>query len=66
MKSNKNCNCENLVEQKVTDTIPIAGRIVKVEDIPTRVCQDCGEIHFEGRFLLDLEKKLLKREKQAA
>ncbi len=67
MKSNKSCNCENLVEQKVTDTIPIAGQMVKVKDAPARVCQDCGEVHFEGRFLLDLEKKLVTaREKQAA
>jgi YgiT-type zinc finger domain-containing protein len=66
MKSNNNCNCENLVERKVTDTLPIAGQMVKVKDAPARVCAGCGEIHFEGRFLLDLEKKLLKREKQAA
>ncbi len=67
MKSNKNCNCENLVKRKVTDTLPIAGQMVKVENAPARVCQDCGEVHFEGKFLLDLEKKLTsKREKQAA
>jgi YgiT-type zinc finger domain-containing protein len=67
MKSNKNCNCENLVKRKVTDTLPIAGQMVKVENAPARVCQDCGEVHFEGRFLLDLEKKLINtREKQAA
>jgi YgiT-type zinc finger domain-containing protein len=66
MKSNNNCNCENLVQRKVTDTIPIAGRMVEVMDAPARVCPDCGEVHFEGRFILDLEKKLLKREKRAA
>jgi YgiT-type zinc finger domain-containing protein len=66
MKSNNNCNCENLVKRKVTDTIPIAGQMVKVTDAPARVCADCGEIHFEGRFILDLEKKLRKHEKQAA
>jgi YgiT-type zinc finger domain-containing protein len=66
MKSNKNCNCENLVKQKITDTIPIAGRMVKVKGAPARVCQDCGEVHFEGRFLLDLEKTLTLREKQVA
>jgi YgiT-type zinc finger domain-containing protein len=66
MKLNNNCNCENLVKRKVTDTIPIAGQMVKVTDAPARVCADCGEIHFEGRFILDLEKKLLKREKQPA
>jgi ribosome-binding protein aMBF1 (putative translation factor) len=40
--------------------------MVKVENAPARVCQDCGEIHFEGRFLLDLEKQHTAREKQAA
>ncbi len=66
MKSNKNCKCEVLVKRKITDTLPIAGRMVKVENAPARVCQDCGEVHFEGRFLLDLEKQLTAREKQAA
>ncbi len=66
MKSNNNCNCENTVKRKVTDTIPIAGQMVKVTDAPARVCADCGEIYFEGRFILDLEKKLFKREKKAA
>jgi hypothetical protein len=40
--------------------------MVKVTDAPARVCADCGEIYFEGRFILDLEKKLFKREKKAA
>jgi YgiT-type zinc finger domain-containing protein len=66
MKSNKNCNCENLVKQKVTDVIPIAGRMVKVEGALALVCLDCGEVHFEGRFLLDLEKEVKSREKKAA
>jgi YgiT-type zinc finger domain-containing protein len=66
MKSNKSCSHENLIKQKVTDTLPIAGQMVKVKDAPALVCQDCGEVHFEGRFLLDLEKKLIAaREKQA-
>jgi YgiT-type zinc finger domain-containing protein len=65
MELNKSCSHENLIKQKVTDILLIAGRMVKVEDAPARVCADCGEIHFEGRFLLDLEKRLLKREKQA-
>ena len=66
MKSSNNCNCDNLVKRKVTDTIPIAGRMVKVKDAPARVCQDCGEFHFEGRYLLNLERKIKNREKQAA
>ena len=66
MKSNKDCNCKNLVKRKITDIIPIAGQMVKVENAPALVCEDCAEIHFEGRFLLDLEKKLSTREKKAA
>lgn len=62
----ENCPCEKLVKRKVTELIPLAGQIVKVVDAPARVCLDCGEIHFEGRFILDLEEKLLKQQKQAA
>ncbi len=66
MKSNKNCNCDKLVKRKVTDTISIAGRMVKVENVPVLVCQDCGEIHFEGRYLINLEKDIISRERKAA
>lgn len=66
MKSLNNCNCENLVKKKVTDTIPIGGHLVEVKDAPARVCQDCGEIHFEGRYLLNLEKEIERRVKKAA
>jgi YgiT-type zinc finger domain-containing protein len=67
MKSSKSCSHDNLIKQKVTDTLPIAGQMVKVKDALALVCQDCGEVHFEGRYILDLEKKLTSaREKQAA
>lgn len=66
MKSSTNCECKKLVKRKVTDTLPIAGRMVKVVDAPARVCLDCGEIHFEGKYLLELERKILGRSKQAA
>jgi YgiT-type zinc finger domain-containing protein len=66
MKSNKDCKHEIMIERKVTDTMPIAGRMVKVKDAPARVCESCGEVHFEGRFLLNLEKSLIERKKQAA
>ena len=66
MKHSTNCNCEKLKLEKVTKFIRIARRRVLVKDAPARVCQDCGEIHFEGRYLLNLEKELEKREKQAA
>ena len=67
MKSSTECNCENQKPEKVTKVIKIGGQSVLVEDAPARICRDCGEIYFEGRFLLDLEKQLLEtREKQAA
>ncbi len=66
MKSSTNCNHENMKREKVTQFIRIAGQDVLVENAPARVCQDCGEIHFEGRFLLNVEKKLLRQRKQAA
>ncbi len=66
MKDSSKCACENLKETKVSQFIKIAGQEIFVENIPARVCDDCGEAHLEGRFLLDLEKKLLRRQKQAA
>lgn len=66
MKSSNNCNCENLKRALVTKTIRIGSQSVKVENAPAQVCQDCGEIHFDGRYILDLEKKLELQEKQAA
>ena len=66
MKSSNDCKCENLKREKIAKFIRIGNRRVLVKDAPARVCQDCGEIHFEGRFLLNLEKDLEKREKQAA
>ncbi len=65
MKRSK-CQCEKLVERKITNTIPLGGEMVKVEDAPARVCLDCGEIYFDGRYIVNLEKKLLRRAKQAA
>ena len=66
MRYSTNCNCKNQKPEKVTKVIKIGGESVLVEDAPARVCQDCGEIYFEGRFLLDLEKQIESREKQAA
>jgi hypothetical protein len=40
--------------------------MVKVENVPVLVCQDCGEIHFEGRYLINLEKDIISRERKAA
>jgi YgiT-type zinc finger domain-containing protein len=64
MKSD--CACKKLKRERVTKDICIGGQTVQVVNAPARVCQDCGEIHFEGRFLLDLEKKIHRQQKQAA
>ena len=57
--------CEKMVKRKITDTIPIAGMMIEVEDAPARVCENCEEIYFDGRFILDLEEKLLKQQNKA-
>lgn len=44
--------------------IPLAGTKVLVKDAPARVCQDCGEIYFDGPYIVELEKKLLKLKPQ--
>lgn len=62
----KNCNCENCKSEKITKEIPIAGTRILVKDAPARVCQDCGAIYFDGRYILELEKKLLKLKPQPA
>ncbi len=66
MKYSTDCNCENMKREKVSQIIRIAGQDILVENAPARVCQDCGEIHFEGRFLINLEKKLKRQQKQVA
>ncbi len=66
MKSLNNCECEKLVEIKVDDIIPIAGIMIEVRAAPALVCQDCGEIQFDGKYILDLEKKVRQQQQQAA
>ncbi|CAN5197260.1 hypothetical protein BH20ACI1_BH20ACI1_14630 [soil metagenome] len=66
MKYSTDCKCEKMKREKVTQVIRIAKQDVLIENAPARVCQECGEIYIEGRFLLNLEKKLLKRAKQPA
>lgn len=66
MKSSSSCECKKLVKRKVTDIIPIAGMMIEVIDAPALVCEECGEVQFDGKYILDLEKKLLKQQRQAA
>lgn len=47
-------------------TIPIGGTEILIEDAPARICQDCGETYLNGKYLLELEKKVLRRKLQTA
>ena len=56
------CDCSGKMDRRlVSKTIPLAGRRVRVEDVPASVCEECGEVYFDGPTLLKLEKKLLKQ-----
>jgi YgiT-type zinc finger domain-containing protein len=58
----ENCKCGGKMTQaKVTRTIPLAGKNVKVENIKAFVCEECGETYLDGPSLLKLESKLMKR-----
>jgi YgiT-type zinc finger domain-containing protein len=57
MKYGSCCDCENFIESKVTDTIRVNGCQVELKNAPAKICRDCGEIHIEARFLLDLVEK---------
>jgi YgiT-type zinc finger domain-containing protein len=59
----EDCSCKNTKREKVTREIPLAGKRVLLRDVTASVCQDCGEPFFNGKFLLKLEKKLLKEAK---
>jgi YgiT-type zinc finger domain-containing protein len=63
MKNFMDCNCKNMKREKVTREIPLAGKKVLLKNVTAWVCQDCGEPFFNGKFLLKLEKKLLKEAK---
>ena len=64
MKPSIDCYCKNFTSRKVTKEIPIAGKKILVEDHLAKVCDDCGEIYFDGKFILDLEKQVKSREKK--
>ncbi len=66
MKSSANCDHKKMKRQKVSQFMRIAGQDVFLENAPARVCPECGETHFEGRYLLNVEKKVLRQQKQVA
>jgi YgiT-type zinc finger domain-containing protein len=65
MKSNK-CSHPKMQQTQISKQLPIAGKMINVVNAPARICVDCGEVHFEGKFLLNLEKEVLNKQKKAA
>jgi YgiT-type zinc finger domain-containing protein len=61
MKNFMDCNCTNQRRTKVTKEIPLARTRVLLENATAWVCQDCGEIYFDGktidRIYRDLKEK---------
>lgn len=48
-------------QTKLSRTIPLAGRDVKVENIKGSVCEVCGEVYLDGPSILKIESRLLKQ-----
>jgi YgiT-type zinc finger domain-containing protein len=62
----ENCSCRNTKPAKVTKEIRVAGTTVLVQDAPVNICQTCGEIYFDGKYIMELSKKIKKSEIQPA
>ena len=58
--------CKKFTREKITKEIPIGGTKVLVQDAPADVCVKCGSIYFDGRYILELEKKVKKAQHQPA
>lgn len=58
------CNCEKTKREKITKEIPIGGTKILVQNAPAWVCQECGSIYFDGRYINALEKKVKKAQLQ--
>jgi YgiT-type zinc finger domain-containing protein len=65
MKNFMDCSCRNQKRKKVTKEIRLAGTTVLLENVTAWECQDCGEFYFDGKYLMDLERKLLANAKDA-
>lgn len=48
-------------QTKLSRTIPLAGRDVKVENIKGSVCEDCGDVYLDGPSILEIEARILKQ-----
>lgn len=65
MKSS-DCECKKLVKKKIDDRLPIGGQMIDVVNAPALVCEDCGEIQFDGDYILRLEREVKRQHKKAA
>jgi YgiT-type zinc finger domain-containing protein len=57
----ENCSCRNTKPEKITKEISIGTEKVLVQDAPARVCLDCGEIYFDGKYIMELTRKVRKK-----
>jgi YgiT-type zinc finger domain-containing protein len=55
----EDCYCKNTKRKKVTTEIRLAGRTVLLENVMAWECQDCSALYFNGKYLMELERKLL-------
>lgn len=62
------CDCEKQKwkKGKITAAIRLAKQTVKVVDAPAMICENCGQFAIFGDYLLQLERKLLKKQPVAA
>ncbi len=50
--------CEEYSEPKLeTHILPFLGKEYEIKDIKTQTCKKCGEKSFDGKQILDAEKK---------
>lgn len=47
-----------LVKKHVTLPIQREGRWYIFENVPAQVCQNCGHRYFDGKLMLELEKRM--------
>lgn len=55
--------CETIVARRVTYPLEVEGRIVVVENVPARVCEETGEQYFSPETVERLQ-QLISEEKE--
>lgn len=52
---------ERFVDQRVTYTLQVDGKVVIVENVPARVCLDTGEPYFAPKTVEQLQELIWRR-----